>query len=296
MAVLLLCIAIVASYLCNHVSAQVSCANPLIIGELRNLQSHQCVDIPGYDGAGSLQTYECDGYADQQLILCGDGTIRNEARNYCFTPQGTGDVDVSSSACQHYPEIPDSQKWQLGRTLKYYDLGGMIQEAREIINVASGKCLDVRGYDGHGNIGVYKCEDRHDQYFYFRSRGKQVARGRLRNEKSNQCLDVDGSDGKGNVKMSSCQDTADQWFRFYENGELVNEKSRQCVAVASYSGTGNIQIYPCGGGFHQMWTRPSSLCNGDSCSFANKMSKKCLDVLGYDGKGEVSTYDFSRSC
>ena len=291
MAVLLLCIVFAASQLCDHVSAQVLCANPLIIGELRNLKSRQCVDIPGYDGAGSLQTFECEGYADQQIILCGDGTIRNEARNYCFTPKGTGNVDVSSSACQHYPAIPNSQKWRLGRTIKFYDAGRILQEAREIINVASGKCLDVSGYDGRGNIGVHTCENLYDQYFYFRSRGKQVARGRLRNEKSNQCLDVDGHNGEGNVKMYNCEDQADQWFRLYENGELVNEKSRQCLDVDGHDGTGNIKIYPCEDRLDQMWTRPTTLCNGDYCSFVNKKSRKCLDVSGYDGKGGVSTYN-----
>eukprot|EP00794_Sanderia_malayensis_P013538 gene13538-biopygen10806 len=287
----ILFLTLTASNLYVDVSAQVLCSNPLLIGELRNLQSKKCVDIPGVDGAGSLQTHDCDGYADQQIILCGDGTIRNEKLNYCFTPQGSGNVDVRSSPCQHYPQIPNSQKWRMGRTKWHYDAGGIIQKANEIINVASGKCLDVSGTDGHGNIGVHSCENRYDQYFYFRSRGKLIARGRLRNEKSSQCLDVSGDDGLGNVQMYNCEDKTDQWFRYYQNGELVNEKSRRCLDVSGTDGTGNIQIHACEDRQDQMWSRPASLCNGEYCSFFNKKSAQCLDVSGHDGRGGVATYN-----
>ena len=279
-----------ASQLHGPVTAQVLCTNPLIIGELRILKSKQCLDIPGHDGAGSLQTFNCEGKPDQRIILCGDGTIRNEARNYCFTPKGTGNTDVTSVPCQHVPAIPSNQKWRLGRSKKFHDNGGILQDAREIINVASGRCLDVSGYDGHGNIGVYHCQNLDDQYFYFRSRGKLLARGRLRNERSNYCLDVDGHDGKGNVNMYSCEDRLDQWFRYYENGELVNEQSKQCLDVSGHDGTGNIGIHPCEDMKDQMWLRPSPLCNGEHCSFVNKKSSKCLDVSGHDGKGGVATY------
>ena len=277
-------------YLCTYVSAQVLCSNPLIIGELRNLKSKQCIDIPGIDGVGSLQTHQCEGYPDQKIILCGDGTIRNEARNFCFTPDGDGNVDVSSSPCKHYPKIPSSQKWRLGGQKSFNDVGGILQVARKIINVASGKCLDVSGRDGHGNIGVYQCQNLDDQYFYFRSRGRQLASGRLRNEKSNQCLDVSGDDGKGKVLMFNCENELDQWFRYYENGELVNEKSGQCLDVSGDDGKGNILIHPCEDMLDQMWQRPSSLCNGDYCSFLNKKSKDCLDVSGVEGKGGVGTH------
>ncbi|XP_065065016.1 galactose/N-acetylgalactosamine-binding lectin CEL-III-like [Rhopilema esculentum] len=155
----------------------------------------------------------------------------------------------------------------------------------------SGKCLDVQGTDGTGKIQVYKCENKNDQYFYFRSRGKQIAFGRLINEKSGRCLDVSGSDGKGNIKIYKCEDKQDQWFRFYQNGEIVNEKSKRCVDVSGSDGTGNIQTYYCEDKRDQMWSQPKKLCNGNHCSFVNKRSNKCLDVSGKDGKGGVKTYD-----
>ncbi len=283
----MICLIVILSSLFVTSYAQVLCTNPLVIGELRVKKSKQCVDIDGKDGAGNVMTYGCEGDDDQQIILCGDGTIRNSARNFCFTPNNG---NVESSACQHYPSIPPRQKWKFGRSKKFTDAGGIVQEAKEIISLESNKCLDVSGKDGHGNIGVYHCENEDDQYFYFRSRGKEIAFGKLRNEKSNQCLAVDGDDGKGNVNMYNCEDKKDQWFRFYENGEVVNEKSRRCLDVSGGDGTGNIGIYFCEDRRDQMWSRPAQLCNGDHCAFMNKKSGQCLDVHGTDGRGGVSTY------
>ena len=282
--------ALLIEQLSFEVAAQVLCSNPITIGELRVYKSKRCVDLPNKNGVGSAQTHLCDGGADQKLILCGDGTIRNEARNYCFTPTGYGNDNVRSSPCRVYPSIPNIQKWRFGRTKRFYDSGGILQEAKEIINVHSGRCLDVRGRNGHGNIGVYRCENLPDQYFYFRSRGKQIAFGRLRNEKSHQCLDVSGYDGKGNVNMYNCENKADQWFRYYQNGELVNEQSGYCLDVSGHNGHGNIGMYPCEDRTDQMWRIPKQYCNGKYCSFVNKKSGRCLDVSGWDGRGGVGTY------
>eukprot|EP00794_Sanderia_malayensis_P013690 gene13690-biopygen10988 len=81
----------------------------------------------------------------QQFILCGDGTIRNQKVNYCITPQGLGGKwnRPGFGPCRLYPGIPKSQKWRLGRSKTFYDAGGIKQTAREIINVASGKCIDI---------------------------------------------------------------------------------------------------------------------------------------------------------
>eukprot|EP00794_Sanderia_malayensis_P019586 gene19586-biopygen14542 len=288
----ILFLALTASHLYVDVSAQALCANRLALGELRSLKSKKCIDVANTGGFGSIQTHSCDGYADQQFILCGDGTIRNQKVNYCITPQGLGGKwnRLVSAPCRLYPGIPKSQKWRLGRSKTFYDAGGIKQTAREIINVASGKCIDIVNRDGHGAIGLFPCENQDDQYFYLRSRGKQVARGRLRNEKSNQCLDVHGIDGKGDVQMFKCEDSMDQWFRYYENGELVNEKSRQCLDVAGLRGSGNIAVHPCEDRADQMWKRPKSLCNGEYCSFVNKKSSLCLDVAGHDGYGAVFTF------
>jgi len=75
------------------------CMNPLAIGELRVYNTRKCVDIEGSEGRGAAKAYLCDGFKDQQMILCGDGTIRNEALNYCLQGDINGQGDVYSSPC-----------------------------------------------------------------------------------------------------------------------------------------------------------------------------------------------------
>lgn len=72
----------------NLSSSGAFCPNALKIGAMRNLKSSHCVDISFFDGAGNVGTHACDGFPDQELILCGDGTIRNSARNFCFKAVG----------------------------------------------------------------------------------------------------------------------------------------------------------------------------------------------------------------
>ena len=107
--------------------AQVLCSNPLNIGELRVLNSKQCVDVEGFDGAGNVLTWDCDAQDDQQMIICGDGTIRNQRKNFCLTPDGSGNANVVSSPCSLLSGIPESQRWRLGRGKTFTDNGGVEQ-------------------------------------------------------------------------------------------------------------------------------------------------------------------------
>lgn len=270
--------------------AQVLCSNPLNIGELRVSNSKKCVDIDGNDGEGNVLTWNCDGLDDQQIIICGDGTIRNQRRNYCLQPTGSGNANVVSAPCSLLYGIPARQRWRLVNKRIFRDRGGILQVATRIINMESNKCLDVAGSNGNGNILSWTCDGLDDQFFYIRSRGREVNYGRLINERSNLCLDVGGADGKGNVGMWNCEDLADQFFRLYENGELINEASKLCIDVSGNSGVGNVGMHPCEDWPDQMWTVPSRYCNGDYCSFLNKRSHKCLDVGGSDGRGNVGTW------
>ena len=261
--------------------AKVVCENPIEIGELRVLRSKLCVDISGRTGGGNVLAFKCEGLDDQQIIWCGDGTLRSTRASYnCLT--ATADGNVVSSTCQVYPAIPDNQKWKFGRSKHFLDNGGIQQEATEILNAKSGRCLDVVGSSGSGNMLTFDCQNANDQYFYFRKRGKLQKYGRLLNEKSNLCLDVSGnSGGHGkNVLIFDCEDKFDQYFSFYENGELVNKKSRLCVDVSGNHGSGNILIWSCVDATEQMWSQPFQYCNGGYCSFRNKKSGNCMDVSG----------------
>jgi len=121
----------------------------------------------------------------------------------------------------------------------------------------SGECLDIEGIEGNGDIGTYSWTDEPDQYFYFRSRGKLLAHGRLQVQKSGLCLDVVGKHGgqgleDNNVLIYNCEKDADQFFGFYENGELVNDQSRLCLDVVGNSGSGNVLMHECAISHDQM--------------------------------------------
>ncbi|CAB4036672.1 hemolytic lectin-S1 [Paramuricea clavata] len=213
--------------------------------------------------------------------MCGDGTIRNsKASHNCITPDKDGIGNLKSTYCDVYPAIPDYQKWRYGRSKTFVDRGGIQQEARQIINVKSGACMDVNGRDGNGDISAYFCQNMGDQYFYFRSRGKLLGYGRLQVQKSGYCLDVEGNQGRGNVLIYNCEHAADQYFKFYKNGELVNKKSGLCVDIKGNNGYGDISMHACKDLPDQMWTRPHHYCHGDYCSFRSKKSGQCIDVSG----------------
>ena len=286
MASIFLSIFIVLTCISIETAAQVVCATPLEIGELRVLEGKHCVNIHGTDGRGDVNTEECDGYEDQQLIMCEDGTIRNaNTPNNCLIPGEDGTGDVQSKSCKLIPEIPNYQKWRYGRSKTFRDTGGITQVAREIINVESGECLNVHGYSGIGDVYTHSLENRDDQYFYFRSRGRLIAHGRLQVEASGLCLDVAGTLGaqRKNVYIGNCEDSLDQYFNFYENGELVNKKSRLCINVEGYSGSGDVDMYPCEDKLDQMWQQPTQYCHNDYCAFRNKKNTdNCLNPEKYD--------------
>ena len=277
-------------------SANVICVNPIEVGELRVMKSKLCVDIADSSGSGNVATHDCDGFKDQQIIMCGDGTIRNsETPQNCLTAGKDGKGDLVSVLCEIFPAIPDYQKWKFGKSKTFVDNGGIEQEAKEIINVKSGLYMDVAYHDGHGKIGTHIRDGYDDQLFYIRSRGKLLGHGRLQNQESGLCLDVaDHSGGTGkNVQIYKCEDELDQYFQFYENGELINEKSRLCLDIANYEAHGNIAMFPCEDKTDQMWLRPQQYCHEDYCPFlSKKKSSQCLDVAGYDAEegADVATY------
>jgi hypothetical protein len=280
-------------------AAQVVCLNPTVIGELRVMRSKKCVNIDGFDGLGNVNTYSCDGFDDQRIIMCGDGSIRNtKSPNNCFTSGTAGKGNVKSSTCKVYPSLPDYQKWRFGKSKTFFDSFGIEQEAKEIINVESGFCLNVEGSDGTGNINTHRCEDMTDQYFFIRSKGQLVSHGRLQVQESGLCLDVQsGSSGPrlgDNVRIYECENSADQYFGFYENGEIVNEKSKMCLNVAGFEGKGNIDMHACDYFDDQHWLRPDQYCDGDYCSFVNKKSGHCLNVHGTAAGSNKDVY--SHSC
>lgn len=78
----------------------------------------------------------------------------------------------------------NDQIWSYGNTRNFHhnDYGQTINTF-ELRVRSSGECLDVADYDGSGNIGVYRCENRLDQFFWFKNRGRVLESGRITNRK-----------------------------------------------------------------------------------------------------------------
>ena len=282
--IVLLFFAVVSKCLFTETAAQVLCANKLLVGEIRVLNSRACVNIVGTDGQGDMGTYECDGNDDQQHIWCGDGTIRNlAAPQNCATPSGTdGEGSVYSVPCKVFPSIPSYQKWYRYFQKTFVDDWGIKQVVYTFRNKKSGECLDVSGNDGTGDLKTYRCHGKPDQSFYFRSRGKLLVRGRLQNEKSGLCMD--NNMNSKYIRLNNCHDIPSQYFRFYENGELLNDDERLCVDVGTKHGTGDLRLDDCADRSYQIWSRPKVYCNGDYCPFINERSKYCTNTEGYAAK------------
>jgi hypothetical protein len=69
--------------------------------------------------------------------------------------------------------------------------------------------VDTAGNSNEGNIGIYTCEDKDDQRFYFKERGLIQSIGRLQVSLSKECIDVTGTDGRGDVTTADCTPSYD---------------------------------------------------------------------------------------
>jgi len=281
------------------------CANPIIIRQLWALgrkpdEVNRCVDISGKTGAGNVQVYRCDGGKDQNLILCGDGTIRNQKLNYCLTAKLVEwwswfsrkyYYNVESMPCEMSGKggIPKKQKWKLDKGDKFVDRDGMTQVAHKIISEAYGTA-----WRDQGSVKLTKADSDHDSdklKFYFKERGREIEHGRMRNKKSGLCLTTKRKDGTGNILYEKCNDELRQQWRLMENGDLINQQSNQCLEVSGHRGTGNIQIYFCTDALDSKWKLRKDLCTDKYCTIQNQKAgaKGCLGAKGFEGKGNAQT-------
>lgn len=88
---------------------------------------------------------------------------------------------------------------------------GQVIHAFQLVLKSNGACLDIAAYGGSGNIGTYHCDGYHDQFFWFKNRGKVVKSGQIFNAASNLCLDVAGTEAYewANVFLGSCTKEVD---------------------------------------------------------------------------------------
>ena len=275
------------------------CRNPLHIGALWNKKSQGCVDIAGNDGAGDVYFGRCDGKDDQQMIFCGDGTIRNEQANLCLTVYKSYWAQyfawwvtkwhtiyyIKSQACEMIPGPSDAQLWSLTAGSNFTDSRGKRQTAFKLINKKYKSCVASKRYGVR--LSMWQCKDA--PLWYFRRRGQIKFVGRMINKKSNQCL-TPNNKGLGAVYAGPCKVQKQQLWKWYENGDIVNAKSGQCLDVEGGSGRGKVLVWYCNGGPDNYWKNVTQLCDSDGyCGLYNVKAKGkgCLGVSGYSGVGRA---------
>ena len=87
-----------------------------------------------------------------------------------------------------------------------------------LINANNGKCLDVVGSNGDGDVIGWECDGGNDQVWNWWSDG------RITNNESGYCLDIVGRNGVGNVLTWPCDGGQDQkWWPWEERQNSAND-------------------------------------------------------------------------
>jgi hypothetical protein len=210
-----------------------------------------CLDVRGGVAADGqpVQLYTCNHSAAQQVTYAADGTVRLLGR--CLAAAGTGNNSpVSTGAC--------TQKWTH-------------QSTGALINVASGRCLDVPNANttpGAVQLQLYDCNPSAAQTW-------QMPPGPIAGPAS-LCADVAGADPTSGtpVQLWGCNTSDAQ--RWSAPGDRTLRAFGKCLDVrgaATANGT-PAQLFDCNGTAAQQWT---TRADG---TILNPVSGRCLDDAG----------------
>jgi len=130
-------------------------------------------------------------------------------------------------------------------------------------------------------------------YFFFRSRGKLIQSGYLRNQKDNtKCIDALGGHVGCEIYTKTCEAKPEQQWKYYENKELVNMATLTCMNPHGINADkyADIRASQCDYHLDTRWDNPPEYCDGKFLGFRNLKSNRCLDVAGSSGDGDVNIY------
>lgn len=153
----------------------------------------------------------------------------------------------------------------------------------EIMNVNSGRCLDVAG-NGTGNntnVQQFTCNAGRNQTWFLSVSGADsyhIRPGHI----GNKNLDIAGGSLANNANVQIFDPVSDaQVFGLMlqsdGNYQIVSKKSEKCLDVvnASTANNANVQQFTCTSGLNQRWLLRHRL---DPMNLIAKHSEKCLDV------------------
>ena len=195
-----------------------------------------------------------------------------------------------------------SQRWRLVPVPLGWYPGGY-SEVYQIVNVNSGRCLDVR--DGKTTNGAvvqqYGCHGGTNQMWTLKRIGSSD-RWEVHSVKGGKCLDVTNfskADG-AKLQMWSCHGGKNQQFRFrgflaggFEY-ELAQAKAPgTCADVQGWSkgNMADVQTYSCHEGANQRWSH--AMVSGNAHRLRNVNSYKCLDVANFSKSSGANVQQYA---
>jgi len=266
--------------------------DPIYHGEFRPfLSPSRCLGTP-IDN--QMVIGECHGLSDQIHMYCSDGTFRNSVSGFCL--QANERTRLQYYACVVLPEIPDYQKWSVYTKEHFVDDYGISQTKLSFRSHKDDTCMWLSSdslWPGT-ETQTHRCETQWPaMYFFFRSKGRLLQYGYLRNQADEtQCVTDKGRYTGGNVVAQTCDGTHWQTWKYYESGELVGLASGCCInpegsQASMYS---NIATGACDYWDDERWDTPEEYADGNYLGYRNLKSNLCMDVAGTDGSGEMLVY------
>jgi hypothetical protein len=240
-------------------------ANNGPLGTIVDYHGGRCLDDPSGKTANGTPAdiSGCDRKANQQWRMDADGTIRVSGR--CLQEAGTGNgAAVVLEGCTE----SSAQRWQ-------------ISTGAEIVNVASGRCLDdPSGKTANGTrVNVAPCEGK--SYERWTGPAAPVASqfaGQCLSETGGRAvngavLDITGCNGNSNQKWTAEPDDT------IRQGGLCAEAGTQ------------VKLRPCNGAAAEHW---AVLPQGSTGSELTSSSRACLDTSG--GNSVAGTKIVTDAC
>jgi beta-glucosidase len=233
-----------------------------------------CLDVAGDNNTPGtkVEVYTCNGTDGQQWTEEANGTVQADG----------GCLDVASGGTAN------------GTLVDLYTCNGsgaqqwVPQSNGELLNSASGKCLDDTGNGGSGTqVQIWTCGGTANQSWVSPASGSGSNTGAVTGYQG-LCLDVrsaNSADGTP-VQVYTCNGTNAQQWTVASNGTL--QALGKCLDVVGGKTTNGtlIDLYTCNGTGAQQWTAQS---NGE---LVNPQSGRCLDDTGSGGSGtQVQIWD-----
>jgi len=279
------------SHFFSLVSGGALCQDPLYYGEFRPVQSpSRCLGTAD----NHLVISECKGWSDQIHMYCSDGTFRNDRSKFCLQANSKGNLQYY--ACEVLPEVPDYQKWSVYTKEDFVDDFGISQTKLSFKSQKDDSCMWLSSSSQWPGTETqtHSCDkDSSLMYFFFRSKGRLLQSGYMRNQAdSTKCVEAEGGNKDANVGTHTCNGTPKQTWKYYESGELVNVASGCCMGGYGTEAGMNSNLGAGACDYHndERWDTPEAYADGNHLGYRNLQSNLCMDVVATTGFGNMVIY------